>query len=179
MYRGVYSEIMKTKAPIQKQWLLPLILTVGVALISIKDAAGWGIFTGAALVLIPFMVIVQHLKQLQKKRRVAKKRVFYEPTQLKLSLYYIAVIIVLMFLFALTFGIPIYGEWLTKEMENNTYWAGVVMMFYITSLLVVPMFIYMVRILTRYDKIVEYKTPEWYEYRKAKALKADSLQLKK
>jgi sterol desaturase/sphingolipid hydroxylase (fatty acid hydroxylase superfamily) len=167
MYRGVYSEIMKTKAPIQKQWLLPLILAVGVALISIKDAAGWGIFTGAALVLIPFMVIVQHLKQLQKKRRVAKKRVFYEPTQLKLFMYYIAVIIVLMFLFALTFGIPIYGEWLTKEMENNTYWAGVIMMFYITSLLVVPMFIYMVHILTRYDKIIEYKTPEWYEYRKS------------
>ena len=161
---------MKVKKSLQNKWISILIPTIAIlipVLMTVKDAAEWGIFTGAALVLIPFVVVVQYLKRVQKKRKVTKKKVFYEPTQPKIFLYYITFIIVLIILFAFTAAIPGYGEWLTNELDNNTYWAGVVMMFYITSLLVVPLFAYMVYILTKYDKIVQYKTPAWRKYRES------------
>ena len=169
-WQVVYSEVMKAKKSLQNKWISILIPTIAIlipVLTTIKDAAGWGIFTGAALVLVPFAGVVTYLKRAQKKRKVAKKRVFYEPTQPKMFLYYITSILGLLIFFTLTMAIPVYGEWLTNELDNNTYWAGVIMMFYIVSLLVVPMFAYMVYILTKYDKVVEYKTRAWYKYRES------------
>lgn len=93
--------------------------------------------------------------------------VFYEPTQPKMFLYYIPAAFVLGLLSIIPYAFPGYSDWIMSEINRDTFWSGLIMILHIFVPLYGPAVIYSYYIFLRYDKVIEYKTPEWYEYRKS------------
>lgn len=152
-----------------KSKVLSLLLLFGISFPAIvmgegplpgRVAIGTGVFVALILWIGPLL----YIKAKNIKIKAPKPR-FVEPRLLILvPLILISWIVTFILLISIT-GIIGLGDTLDRELENETILGDFYMAFILFSSAFAPISIYMIWITTRYKRIVEYDSAEWYTLR--------------
>ena len=164
------KEWLKSKWLTKAEYIVPLILVIiiwlATSLLDGKPAtpADTGIVLGTILGVIVWLgpVVFVDVKKIKVKHPKAK---FVEPRQFKIFLFYVAGIIIMMFV-ALVMGAAIQLSGIESLTNDEGIIGSAIMMFMLLSILLAPLTAYMLNAKMRYKRIVEYKSAEWNKLHK-------------
>ena len=128
--------------------------------------ADFGIFAGGGLfMLVAFGPIV--FVRARNLKIGKPKAVFVEPSRWKILAIIVAFdVLFLGVIVALLTLVPGLGDWLSATLEADGFLSGLVMMPIILVVIFGGMVPYLLYIYTRYNRIVEYGSVEWYRRRR-------------
>ncbi len=140
-----------------------LALVVGEEPLPARVAIGLGAFTSLVAWIGPLLYIqAKNIKIKSPKPRFIEPRLLILVPLILISWIFTFILLVVIN------GLIGLGDILERELENETILGYFYMSFFFFSSAFAPLSIYMIWITTRYKKIVEYGSSEWYKQRKHK-----------